>query len=497
MSAEAMALPDSIDCQGAWTGERYRASLRDAREVWYDGARIDVTRHPVTAGVIGTLCALYDLQHDEACRETMTFPSPESGKRVSRSYQLPETRACLAAKWRNTHAWMEASLGQLPRVPDFMANVVVGLYDFRRELGQNDPKFKTNVEWYYRHCRENDLSVTHALGDPQIDRSSGPHEDPDMALRVIRRTADGVVVRGAKQLATLAPVAHEVLVYMSPSFALRNRPEFVIWFAVPMATPGLKVLCREGLSRTDSSHAHFLANAYDEQDAMLFFDDVLVPWERVFLLGDAQMAFDGFFRLNTWSLYAGQIRFLHRLRVLHAVGTMCAEAIGVDGFREVQSKLGELAGYVEMVRLALAGMTAEARQTPSGLWSPGGTLGPDTLAPRMGSRAAEIVREIVASGVVMQPSESDLRAPELKALLETYMRGKGTGVARKSRLFRLAWDLVADSYAMRQDIYESWNRGDVVRNQIRLHSTYDLTSTRQRIEALISSPAGDGQARNP
>ncbi|MEA2897872.1 MAG: 4-hydroxyphenylacetate 3-monooxygenase [Bradyrhizobium sp.] len=480
------AFQDQPSGGGARRGSDYVASLRDNRQVWYDGRKIDVVEHSATRGIIRTLAALYDQQHADAHCDAMTFVSPDSGHRVSRSYQLPKTRQHLTAKWKNSHRWMELSLGQLPRLPDFMANVVVGLYDYRHELGRCDPRFERNVEWYLRHCRENDLAITHALGDPQIDRSSGPNEDPDMALRVLARRPEGIVVRGAKQLATLAPAAHEVLIYMSPSFALRDKPECVAWFALPIATPGLLVLCREQLSRNEDSHIHPLANTYDEQDAMLFFDDVLVPWERVFLLDDARAAFDGFFRLNLWSLYVGQIRFYHRLRFLLTVGTMCAEAIGTVDFRETQDKLGELACYVEMIRLALEGMHARAIRTPSGLWAPDSTLGPDVFAAQVASRATEIVRAIAASGIVMQPSEADLRAPELRQALEKYMRGKGIAVDSKARLFRLAWDLTSDSYGMRQEIYETWNRGDVVRNRIHLYKTYDLSPVRTQVEEIIA-----------
>src|SRR2546425_938020 len=202
------------------------------------------------------MCRLYDLQHSSQYRELMTFVSPESGRRVSYSYLLPRTPADLLAKRRNTEIWMEESWGQLGRAPDFMSNVVVGLYDFRAELERNDPRFGQNAINYHRYAQESDLSITHAIGDPQIDRSIGPLQDPDLGLRVVRETEDGIVIQGAKQLATLAPLANEVLVYLSSSYALREAKEFVLWFALPMATPGFKVLCREPLSRHLDEHSH-------------------------------------------------------------------------------------------------------------------------------------------------------------------------------------------------------------------------------------------------
>ncbi|MEB0138385.1 MULTISPECIES: 4-hydroxyphenylacetate 3-hydroxylase family protein [unclassified Undibacterium] len=473
---------------GALTGPAYLDSLDDAREVWLDGQRVRVTEHPAFAGLRNEMARLYDLQHSEACRDAMTETVADTPYRVSRSYSLPHDEQRLEAKWANSHLWMKHSWGQLPRVPDFMANVVIGLYDYRAELAVVDPQFGANAAHYHAYCSRHDLSITHAIGDPQIDRSSGPLESADLALRVVKETPEGVVIRGAKQLATMAPFAHEVLIYMSPTFAMRDKPEFVIWCALPMQTPGLRIMCREALARPENSFSHPFASRYDEQDAMLFFDDVFVPRNRIFLLNDSKTAFDGFRRLNAWSLYVGQIRFYHRMRTHLAVAAMVCEAIGVSDFREVQGKLGELTTYVEMARLALLGMQRECSRTAGGMLAPSSTLGPDTFAAQFGTRASEILRELGASGLLMQPSEADLANPELRPLLERYMRGKDIDVNRKSRLFRMAWDLTCDSYGMRQELYEKWNRGDLARNRIALFKQFDRSELGQRILDAIADP---------
>jgi len=474
---------------GALTGHAYINSLKDGREVWLCGSTVDVTAHPAFAGMLQELAHLYDQQHaPRQSDDVKTFTSPQSGNRVSLSYLLPTTKEQLSHKWQNSHAWMSESWGQLPRVPDFMANIVVGLYDYRNELGSVNPLFHDNVVRYHLYCQEHDICLTHALGDPQIDRSASPVDDPDLALRVVRETSDGVVIRGAKQLSTLAPLAHEVLLYMSPTFASRERPEFVIWCALPIATPGLKILCREPYSIPSSGHSHPFAARYDEQDTMLFFDDVLVPWERVFLLYDSTIARDGFTRINAWALYVGHIRFYHRLLTLLGVSTLMSKAIGVEGFRDIQNLLGELAMYIEMLRLALVGMQQEAYLTSGGLYAPGDTLSADAFAAQVAPRVTEIAREIGASGIIMQPSEADLASDKLRPFLDKYMRGKDMGVDHKSRLFRLAWDLLADSYGMRQDLYERWYRGNIVRNRIALYKKFDNRLIEERIKELIAKP---------
>ena len=483
-----MAQGETTVTPGARNGRQYLDSLVDGREVWLNGERVDVTTHEAFAGLRGELARLYDLQHCPEHRDAMVFASPLTGNDVSYSYLAPRTIDELLAKRRNTEVWSRESWGQLARAPDFMANVLVGMYDSRDDLAKSNPDFAANVVRYYEYCRENDIALTHSIVDPQIDRMSNPGECSDLALRVVRETDAGIVVRGAKQLATLAPLANEILVYLSATFARREQQEFVSWFALPMDTAGLKILCREPLSLSSSGHAHPFAARYDEPDAMVFFDDVLVPWDRVFLLYDSEAAVRGLRGINAWSLYASQIRFHERIRTFVGVTTMLAEAIGVHEFREVQERMGELISYAEIVRLGLRGMEADATITAGGLLAPGNDLALSSFAAQIAPRLLEIVRGIAASGIVMQPSEADLAEPQLRPFLDRYMRGHDIGVAPKARLFRLAWDLAADSSGTRQDLYERWHRGDVVRNRINLYRRYDRSEVVDRIGRLIADP---------
>lgn len=470
--------------RGAHDGASYLESVVDGRRLWCDGERVDVTTDPRFRPMLDTLAGLYDRQADPAYRSEMTFASPTTGHPVSLSYLAPTTPEDLTRKWRNSRHWVEASHGQVSRIPDFMANVVVGMYGYRHALAEVDPAFGENAEAYYHYCRDNDISLTHGLGDPQVDRSSSPLQRPELGLRVVRRTADGIVVRGAKQIATLAPYAHEVLIYLSPANYLREDPAYVCWFATPMDTPGLKIICR----RPYAAQAGTLGARYDEQDAMLVFEDVFVPHHRVFLLDDAATAARGFHELNRWSLYTGQIRFHHRLRVMLGVASLLARSIGVDKFREVSALLGELASYVQLVELGLDAIDRQAAPAGGGLLAPGPTAALDSVAGQFSARASAIIRQIGASGLIMQPGEGDLLAPDLRHALDSYMCGREIGVAEKSRLFRLAGDLVIDQFGMRQELYEAWNRGDPARVRSALYLTFpDLGACEEHARDLATS----------
>ncbi|MEU1281562.1 4-hydroxyphenylacetate 3-hydroxylase N-terminal domain-containing protein [Streptomyces sp. NPDC005805] len=476
--------------RGLLSGDRYRAELDDGRELYLDGKRIeDPARHPAFRPAVDALAALLDLQHDPEHHELLTWKDPGTGQRTARAYQPPRTLEELRLQRRSAEFWHAASLGQHGRSPAFMASIAVGVYDFRHRLEASHPGFGANAEAWYRHCAANDLVLSHALGDPQIDRSADPVDDPDLALRVLEENDRGIVVRGAKQLTTLAPLAHEVLVYLSASFAQRRGERFVVWFALPLNTPGLVTLCREPLGAEPWGHAHPLGARYDEQDAMLFFDDVLVPWDRVFLLRDADLARTGLGRINAWSAYIGHVRYRERLRTLLGTATLVAESIGVDGFRNIQEDLGRLASYAELTELFLDAAEARAARTDGGLLAPGDTAASRVWSAEVADDAVDVLRRIGASGLLMQPTENDLAHPRLRPFLDRYMRGRGIDADRKSRLLRLAWELTGDGFGQRQHLYELVHRGDLARNRINLFKRYDQGEVRRRLEEFIAAPA--------
>jgi len=213
-----MAL-DATSALGAMTGARFIESLRDNREVWLDGERVqDVTTHPALTGMVHELARIYDLQVSDEYKDEMTFISPETGNRCSLSWLLPRSMDDLKKKRRNSELWNEQSWGQLGRSPDILAPHIITLYNTKDALSAvKNPHcdFGENIVNYQRFCTENDLFLTHALGDPQVDRSEQPQNqqraalEEEVALHVVEETKDGIIVTGAKQLATAAPISNE------------------------------------------------------------------------------------------------------------------------------------------------------------------------------------------------------------------------------------------------------------------------------------------------
>ena len=487
---------------GAMTGARYIESLKDGREVWLDGEKVqDVTSHPAFSGMVNELARIYDLQNSNEYQDQMTFVSPDTGTRTSVSWLLPRSMDELKAKRRNSEVWNQQCWGQLGRGPDILAPYIIALYNARESFSDASHAkcdFGENISNYYHYCMENDLFLTHALGDPQVDRSEQPQNElraareEDLALHVVEETDEGIIVRGAKQLATAAPITNECYVSLSATFVRRSDPRFVLSFSIPTNSPGLKILCREPVSQWVGSYGHPLGMLYDEQDSMLFFEDVLVPWNRVFMLYDSSPVLQRYTTDVNFVEWANLCRIHERMRLITAVATLVAESIGVIEYREVAAKLGEMATYVEMWRHAMDGVEHNAYMTDGGLMSLGSLSGMNIFFAQTSARMVQLLREVSGSGLIMQPSEADLANAEIRPYLDRYMRGKGVDVEYKSRLYRFAHDLAVSSFGMRQEIYEYWHGGDPNRNRINLLRRYDQDDIISRIKGTLSKPLPHG-----
>ncbi|HLH23608.1 MAG TPA: 4-hydroxyphenylacetate 3-hydroxylase N-terminal domain-containing protein [Chloroflexota bacterium] len=470
---------------GAMSGAAYLESLRDGREVWLAGERVaDVTTHPAFARVCQSLAAGYDQQLAPATRDVMTYALPD-GRRVSYSYLLPTSREELLQRRRNAEMWATATFGMVGRFPDFCAALVVGLYDVREELAAIRPEFAANVVAYHRFAQEHDLSLSHALHDPTLDKSLRPEQDPDRCIRIVAERDDGIVVRGARPLTTFTPFSNEILVY--PMAILNEREvEFAVWFAVPIATPGLKVLCRETYTRHRDTFDHPLSVRFDEQDATVIFDDVVVPWERVFLAYDPLRANALRLPLFKWAGYSSLTRLLVKLDLMIGTAHLMAATSGADKSPHVQEELGELIMYTEMCRSALRGAEFDAYTTPGGLTAPANVYHIRSFMAWASERFVDLVRHVGTSAQLGTPMAADFDVPELQPLVERYFHGRGVTARERVKLCKLAWELTGDSFAGRQVLYERLHHGDPVRNVGIVYQDYDKSRAVALVERLLA-----------
>ncbi len=446
---------------GIRTGKEFVESLRDDRTIYVNGERVkDVTEYAPFRGVVATLASLYDLQHQR--RDELTYASPKTGAPVAAGFLLAETLEAAEFRSRAEEIRADHTLGLMGRMPDFCNAMLTDFMAARAHLGRRETRYADNLARYYEECRDRDWCLTHTLVDPQVDRSKGPGEqsDPFTALRLVRETDAGLVVRGAKMLSTLAPFANEL--FVGPFYPRQAGEEpYALTFALPMSTPGLKFICRETYDGGRSDFDRPLSSQYDEEDALAVFDDVLVPWERVFINGDIETFNSILARTPGYAQLQGTIRGMVKLRFLAGLALHLAEAIGRSDLMHVQAQIGELVANAELVSgLVRAGAQEVTRGTTRGLPHRSLAAALWVLMPQAQMRAAEVIRQLSGSGLIMTPTESDFANPEIAGYLDKYLRGKDISARDRVQLFKLAWDMIGEPFGSRQLQYEWFYSGD-------------------------------------
>ena len=477
---------------GAVNGRQFIQRLDTTpREIWYGDKKItrSVSDHPAFAGVAKSVAALYDMQLRPDLVETMTYESPTTGQRVGTSFLQPHSMEDLAKRRTMMKAWADFSGGIMGRTADYLNSSVMAMAAAKDYFGKEGRDYASNIQKYYEHVRESDLLLTHTLINPQSNRGVGPSKqaDPYIAARVVEKNSEGVLVRGARMLATL-PMADEIMVF--PSTVIRSGQDDVpysIAFALPVSAKGLKFICRESLA-ADSAYDHPLASRFDEQDAVVVFDDVLVPWERVFILEDPEKANRVSEATDAIVFMAHQatVREIAKAEFVAGLVTLVAETIGADQFPQVQERISEVLLTVESMKAFVAASEANARVNRWGVMAP--DYAPINAArnlwPRVAPSFSVVLKQIGASGLMAIPPEEILASPA-RPDVDRYYQAKLADAEERIRLFKLAWDVAGSSFGGRQDLYERFFFGDPVRMASAYYGWYDKEPYKQRVKELL------------
>ncbi len=475
------------------TGEQFLEGLRDGREIWLEGERVaDVTTHPKTARMAKTLAGIYDLQHTPENHDRMTFKSPTSGEPVALSYLVPETQEDLLRRRGALEIVAQSCHGMLGRTPDYVNIQLTASRQLAHLFGLNDKRHEANLRNYHEYVRERDLCVTHAFGHPQIDRSLSLAElpEPYTAVGVVDRTSEGVIVRGAKLLATLAPFSDEIFAPVYRPLRADNDEDrkYCIAFAVPVATPGLKFICRPSHDMGRPLADYPLSGQYDEMDALAIFDDVLIPWERVFIYDDVELANMTVQKVTLWRQYMQQVavKSIAKLEFILGIVHGITEGIGIGGFSHVQEKNAEVIDTLETVRAYMRAAEADAAPYEGeGIWPAAEPwIAMRNWYPDAYERVAAIVQQLAAGGLMLTPTEEDLAGP-LAGEIGKFYQGASIDAKKKVRLFRLAWDLIGTQFGSRQTLYERYFNGDVVQLRQRRYATYDYSRADASLEMFM------------
>ena len=473
----------------ARSGEEYLRGLRGAREIWVDGARVtDVVDHPALTGAAHTLAAVFDLQHREV--DTCLIPDPETAEPISVSHMMPRSRADLERRHACIEKIADFTVGLMGRTPDYL-NVTfagfAGRYDEWAAHG-NDAGAGRLIA-YQKYLRRDDLALTHTIVQPNIDKMKGdvPQPGDRIPLHKVEDTEHGILVRGARVLATLAPFADEIAVYPRTP-APEGGEAFALCFCIPMSTPGLKFICRDSMSAGANRFDHPLSSRFDEQDAVVIFDDVEVPRDRVFIDGN-RAVYNSVMR-TTWMpniMQQTMIRARVKLEFAWGLAWRMAEATNAKDAATLQM-LGEIWCYAEFARSAIISAEQGAYDHGNGFWAP--DVRPlyalRSMLPAWFPRVNEIIRLMGAHNLLTTPRAAEFADPSLRRLIDTYLPGVGgVSAERRARVFRLAWDFAGSALGSRNEQYERFYLASGARNLQRAHEIANRTRADRLVDRFL------------
>ncbi len=458
--AEEMQAAETPTATRPMTGDEYIESLRDGREVWIYGERVDdVTTHPAFRNPVRMVARLYDALHDPETKDVLTSETDTgSGGFTHKFFKTAKSVEDLVGDRDAIAQWARMSYGFMGRSPDYKAA-------FLGTLGANsdfyDP-YQENAKRWYRESQEKVLYWNHAIIHPPVDRHRPPDEVGDVFMHVEEERDDGVVVSGAKVVATGSAITHYNFIahYGLPI----QKKQFAIICTVPMDSPGIKLFCRPSYTMTadvmGSPFDYPLSSRLDENDTIFVFDKVLVPWENIFVYGDVEKA-NNFFPLSGFLprfTFHGCTRLAVKLDFITGLLLKAVEATGTKDFRGIQSRIGEVIAW----RNLFWAITDAMARTPQP-WV-GGALQPNLdygLIYRWFMtigypRIKEIIMQDVGSGLIFLNSNAiDLQTPEIRPYLDKYVRGSnGYEAIDRIKLMKLLWDSIGTEFGGRHELYE-------------------------------------------
>ena len=479
----------------AKNGQQYIERLKNAKNnVYMNGEFVeDVTEHRAFKEVIKTMAKLYDVQYEKP--DKMLYTSPTTGEKVGKTFMVPTTIDELIQRREAIEEWQNITNGMMGRSPDYLnADVMVmgPASEFFAEGG--DELYAENARKYAEFARENDLSLTHTLIHPQVNRAKAVSEqkDANVALHIVKKTSEGVIVDGIRLLATQGAITDEILVFPSTVKKSSEKDDpYSLAFALPNNTPGLKFISREGFVYNENKFDYPLTNTYEEGDAIVVFDHVLVPWDRIFILGNSDICNRYYKDTNAVAHMTHQvvIKDIAKTEFLLGTALLLMESIGIDGFQHVQDKGTEIKLVLETMKSHLYRAEHNAKLDK---W---GVMTPDFEAldaarnwfPRVYPQMAEILRILGASGLTGIPTYADFSNEELGEVLDRAMQGKNVHGYERVQLFRLVWDLTMSAFGTRETHYEYYFFGDPVRMAMSYFEKIDREPYKARVREFLNS----------
>ena len=477
------------------TGEEYVESLRDGRTVYFHGEKVrDVTTHPAFRNSVRSIARLYDALGDPAQQDVLVCETDTgSGGKTHKFFRVPHSVDDLVGARDAIAGWQRLTYGWMGRSPDYKASFLATLGAMPEFYGD----FSDNAIHWYQRSQEEVLYWNHAIVHPPVDRHLGPDAIRDVCMHVERETDNGLVVSGAKVVATGSALTHYNFIAHYGQIPIQDR-DFAIVCTAPMDADGVKLICRNSYelqaAATGSVFDYPLSSRLDENDSILVFDQVLIPWENVFLYGDVPKANSFFPSIGFLPRFTfhGLARLCVKLDFIAGLLSKALRATGTRDFRGVQANLGE----VIAIRNLMWGLSDAMCRNPDP-WANGAVqpsvlygLAYRTFTPHFYPRIKDIVEQVVASGLIyVNSNAADFKSDEIRPYLERFVRGSdGIPALERMKIMKLLWDAMGSEFGGRHELYERNYAGN--NEQVRYENVHAADGAAPGQESLTAMLEG-------
>ncbi len=410
---------------GIRTAQEYRQSLRDGRNVYFSGEKIeDITQHRILGITVDTVAAGYELStsDDPEIRSKMVAQHPETGEPINRLFVTPQNSEDLFNRTRMIHLQMEKT-GGLPFGKDIGTDCLNAAMVVARQMGNK--QYEENAKNFLEHLRKNDLHTCGAVTCAKGDRSKEPsmQKHPDYYLRVVEKREDGIVVKGAKMHITSAPNANEIIVI--PTRQMREKEaEYAVSFAIPANTEGITFICRGGRGPWSDREFHPDRPVRELSEAMIIFDNVFVPWDRVFMCGEWQHSMLLAYTFATFHRFTAISYKIPSVEVMAGCAVAMAKYNGLEKVGHIREKLADISAYVETLRALTRASALEPVMY-------GDIAVPNPLVTNMAKlhfaenyhQFVKLIQDIGGGILATSPDKRDWNNPEIREYLEHYLGG--------------------------------------------------------------------------
>jgi 4-hydroxyphenylacetate 3-monooxygenase len=475
------------------TGADHLRALRDGRTIMLDGQVVaDHVTHPAFANVVATAAGLYDYNAHPDNREAMTFRSPTSGATVSRAWQLPTSYEELVVRRQAIERTAAQTWGWVGRTPDHVASTLSAMYMGVDLFERHGSKRANAVRDYFQWARDNDVWCAYSIVPPQIDRNAGNAVRKEFVnAGVCDEDHEGITIRGTRMLATAAPMAQELLV--AAIQPLRPGDEKYSFTAmVPLGSKGLKLLSRKSYEAAATSEFDYpLSSRFDENDCIVYFDDVKVPWDRVFIHNDVKMARAQWFDIPVMAYqnYPAQIRLSVKMRFLLGLAYRIAELNGIVALQGTQETLGQMAAELSLVEGMVTSM--ETRGVKYGeYFIPNISVQYSSMVLSQQLYPAFLmrIRELSGGALLALPSSyADMLSAEVAEYVERTQGTTAVTSIERVKLFKLAWDAIGSEFGSRHTQYEIFYAGSSFVSRLRNYNGYDWKRATSMVDELLNT----------